>query len=132
MSNYKFKPGDRVRCIKGDIHVKHGATGTVDDYSSSPYVIWDSNDMLTDRGQCEDRMWSVWESEIELIESAPTGLVPASDEPRPLEIESKTVKYFDCAQVVTVTHHMERGWTIRADSGIHAGQLIEAITRFNQ
>ena len=130
MRNYKFKPGDRVRCTEGNELIKTGATGTVDEYSTAPFVIWDSADMLTDKGRYHGKRWAKSEDTLELIESAsePTETII----PAPLEAESTTVKFTDGDKSVTLTYHIKHGWTIQADSGIHAGQLIEAITRFNQ
>jgi hypothetical protein len=43
----KFKRGDRVKNLVEDGTIKRGATGTVDDDGScTPWVIWDSHEML--------------------------------------------------------------------------------------
>ena len=60
--------GQRVRNLEYTSYVKKGATGTVDEDSEVPWVIWDSPDMLTDRGQCEDRRWAQASHFLEVIE----------------------------------------------------------------
>jgi hypothetical protein len=61
--------GQMVRNLEeDDQYVKKGATGTVDEDDKLPWVIWDSADMLTDRGQCEDRRWKQAFDFLEVIE----------------------------------------------------------------
>jgi hypothetical protein len=67
MSEYKFKKGDRVRNLEANEYIEKGATGTVDENDQSPFVVWDSSNMLTERGQCADRRWAQYEYNLELI-----------------------------------------------------------------
>lgn len=61
--------GQRVRNLQpDDTYVKQGATGTVNENGETVWVIWDSPDMLTARGQCEDRRWMQESKYLEVIE----------------------------------------------------------------
>jgi hypothetical protein len=64
-SPYKFKKGDRVRNLKGDEIRKLGATGTVDELANSPFVRWDSADMI--KIPSTSLRWCQQEKYLELI-----------------------------------------------------------------
>ena len=67
----KFKPGDRVRNLHDNGIVKKGATGTVDEDSHNPNVIWDSIDMIQEpkRNTFMPLRWAQAEEHLELIQS---------------------------------------------------------------
>lgn len=80
--------GTRVRNLQhDDVCVKFGATGTVDQDSSTPWVVWDSPDMLTEYGQCDNRRWAqdskyleiISEPEPETINHPLSGIIDAAD-----------------------------------------------------
>lgn len=81
----KFKVGDRVILLIDTPRVKAGATGIVDDDDCiSPYVIWDSMDMLKEDSQSPNRTWCAHEDKLELITEpsvlTETGPAPGTEE----------------------------------------------------
>ena len=66
---FQFKKGDRVVNMEDSLWIKKGAIGTVIENAFAPNVIWDSEDMLTDKGKYDERKWAQSESNLTFLES---------------------------------------------------------------
>jgi hypothetical protein len=94
----KFKKGDRVRNIVDNGVLKYGATGTVaEDDQSTPWVIWDSQDMIYNRFQSSSLRFGQRQEYLQPIEPEKTGTptdwvdesyveLPKQEKPEPAEI----------------------------------------------
>lgn len=116
MNEYRFKIGDWVRHINGDDRVKKGATGTVKELSSTPYVKWDSETMLLNK--VDSNTWAVTSDEIELIKTTNMteldntrkildDLVAEFDKAVPKQPKPKLTTWEECAEVVKPTHFVD-------------------------
>lgn len=95
-----FKKGQRVRNTQtDDPYIRYGATGTVDEDDDVPFIIWDSPDMLTKIGQCDDRRWPQTGEHLELLIEESEQIANAvvhEPEIKPVQFATDRDTYVEC------------------------------------